>query len=192
MDENPFGNKPPEPKPSDKAEQLDIKVELATIEDWEAYKKLRLMALTGPDKAMFGAARNNVEEEKLQDEDFWKEYLDSKVKFVVLAWHNDEPVGFGRAKETSPTVWRMNSGYVVTECQGKGVGRKLFRVRLEEIKRRGGKIVEALVSSRNKKSLSLALSEGFREASKLELAKVLKNPALLFNYKLVRLDLTKK
>ncbi len=156
--ENPFKTK----------EQLNIKIKVASPEDWQKYKELKLETIYGKDNYMFGVTPNNMwgraikEEAKFEKE--WKEIVDHKDAFGVLSLNGDTPVGIGLAeKREKEGDWLMYSGYVKEDFRGKGIGKKMFATRLNEIRlnREGTKII-MVVKANNDKSIKLAESFGFK------------------------------
>lgn len=50
----------------------------------------------------------------------------SKLKYVVVAYENDKPVGCGAIREFSPGVMEMKRMYTTPECRGKGIATKVL------------------------------------------------------------------
>lgn len=44
-----------------------------------------------------------------------------KIKFVVVAYENEKPVGCGAIKEYEPNTMEIKRMYVTPECRGKGI-----------------------------------------------------------------------
>ncbi len=177
MEQNPLVHKTPEPKKSSQ-EQLVIDVEIAGPEDWEAYRDLRLEAISGDDSEMFGEGVKARDRAKT-DLDWQKDVApDNKNMFVVLAWHGDEAIGMGIAerREKEEGAWRMTSGYVKKKFRGEGVGKKMFAFRLEDIIRQGGKKVTLGIRAKNAPSLRIPESLGgkIRRTWATELQKISK------------------
>lgn len=150
-----------------KNEQLDIKVEIATEKDWEAYKKLRLLAVSGKDKEIMGFTPEQIIKEQAKSEEELKKDLSSQDIFVVLAWNGSNAIGMGRAMEKDEDIklWYMDSGYVKDgeSFRNKGIGKKIFRTRLDEIKKRGGKKVFLGIMFNNEPSIHVAESFGCKK-----------------------------
>ena len=150
-----------------KNEQLDIKVEIATEKDWEAYKKLRLLAITKDKEIMGGTTPEQIIEEQARNEGEWKKDLSSKDMFVVLSWNGSEAIGMGRAREKDEIegLWYMDSGYVKEDgdFRNKGIGKGIFKARLDEIKKRGGKKVFLGILANNTPSIRVAESFGCKK-----------------------------
>lgn len=161
MTEDPFKNK------QQKQEEL-VTVRLASPKDWKECKKLRVMVIKGKDAEMFGITPEEreeiIKEEEAEDEKEWEEKLLGSDAFGVLAWNGSNPIGIGLAKKREEKGdWYIYSGYVKPDSRG-GVGKKMFSMRLEEIRKRGGKKVMLGVKAINKISISIAESFGFKKA----------------------------
>jgi ribosomal protein S18 acetylase RimI-like enzyme len=156
MDKDPFKNKLSQ-------EKLALKIEIALEKDWESYKNLRLEAINGADKDMFGPKAAARDREKT-DEEWQDDLVPQENKFTVLSWAGSLPVGMGAAREKEETgFWHVGSDYVKPEHRG-GTGRKILAFRLKEIINRGGKKVEAGIKPGNRPSMRLYESIGFNEA----------------------------
>ena len=155
-----------------KNEQLDIKVELATEKDWEAYKELRLLAIVGKDKELMGSTPEQIIKEKSRSEEEWKKDLSSQEMFVVLSWNGSNAIGMGRAMEKDGVekLWYMDSGYVKEgeDLRNRGIGKGIFKARLDEIIKRSGKKVFLGIKSNNAPSIHVAESFGFKKVDKDE------------------------
>ncbi len=142
-----------------KQELLDIKVKLASPEDWQACRDLRLLSITGPDAEMFGLTSEKVEDEKNKDESEWRKETQSRLMFSVLAWNNLKPVGLGRVNMVENGLWRIRNGYVLPEFHGLGIQQKMIALRLREIIKRGG--VKAITGIKNNNLISIHNVEKF-------------------------------
>ena len=49
-----------------------------------------------------------------------------KIKYVVVAYENDQPVGCGAIKEYSPIAMEIKRMYTSPACRGKGVATKVL------------------------------------------------------------------
>lgn len=170
MENNPFNNKIPDieiPKVSEKEnkEKLSVRVEIAKPEDWKAVRDLRVEAITGPDARMFGLTKKATMQESNRSEQEWRDELSSDKTFAVLSWNGSDPTGFGRAILKEDGAWRIRNGYIKKEFRGQGIGEEIFRARLDEIRRRGGKRVVVSIRPDNKVSLRIAEKFGFNPVS---------------------------
>ena len=157
MKENSFLQQPSQ-------EKLAIKVEIATEKDWEAYKQLKLMAITGKDKKMLGISSGQIKREQNRTEKEWRQDFYGENKVVVLAKNDFEVVGMGLArKRQEDGTWHMFFGYVRENFRNRGIGQRMFASRLNEIRKRGGKRVTIAVEDKNIISIHLAESFGFKK-----------------------------
>jgi len=149
-------------------EQLAIRIEIARPEDWEKFKQLKLESFTGEDAKMFGITPDDkdgrLEKERSMDYKGWSERLAGEYVFGVLAWSGSDAVGMGLAKRVGKDKnkeWYMYSGYIKPDFRG-GIGKKLFAIRLNEIRNRGGKKVSVGVKTINARSIHIITSFGFK------------------------------
>ena len=153
-----------------KNEQLDIKVEIATPENWEAYKELMFDAITGDKKEMFRSTPEKVTIVQNKKENEWKADLSNDNMFIVLSWNGSEAVGMGSARKKDETqgLWNMSHGYVKKDFRNKDIGNKMFKARLDEIIKRGGKKVFLGIEANNENSIHIAEKFGFKKIIKPE------------------------
>ncbi|MEI6280779.1 MAG: GNAT family N-acetyltransferase [bacterium] len=159
MNQNPIENQRPESR-----EQLAIRITIATPEDWEAYKELRLLAITSEDKEMFDVSKHpdKVEKEQNRTEQEWRDLLSQSDRFVVLYWEGVKAIGMGVISKKEK-YWELGGGYVKKEFQGKKIGQKIFAKRLQEIQIRGGTKVRTGMEETNKRSIHIAEIFGFKQ-----------------------------
>jgi ribosomal protein S18 acetylase RimI-like enzyme len=145
-----------------KQEKLDIKIKLATEENWQECQKLRLFSIKENPKA-FGATPESIQEEEQKSEEEWRRESLSEYMFSVLAWNNQDAVGLGRARSVEG-VWRVRNGYVKPEFRNIGIQQKMLALRLSEIIKRGGEKVVMGIEISNSISLHNAEKFGFKIA----------------------------
>lgn len=145
-------------------EKFYPKVELATFNDWEECKRLRLLEVNGEDAKMFGAGPEEVEKEKNRSKKDWQSLLSSTDIFFVLSKNGDQVVGLGRAiREEKEGVWRMGWGYTEKEFRKKGFGTKNSMLRLKELLKRNVTEVKLYVKADNLPSMHVQESLGFKQ-----------------------------
>jgi ribosomal protein S18 acetylase RimI-like enzyme len=149
--EDPTKNKP---------EQLDIKLELATEKDWEAYRDMRISAITGASSKMFGPI--TVEEDKAKDEAGWKADLSTADKKVLLAWQGSEPIGIIILKDKKDGLWDIGGGYTAPESRGAVFARQAMAKILEEIRKSGGTKARIVTREGNNDIIKLSQLLGFK------------------------------
>jgi L-amino acid N-acyltransferase YncA len=160
MDKSPLENKKPN------QEKLEVRIEIATPKDWEAYKELWLLAITGKDAEMFGRSSSpeQIEEVKNRTEEEWQDFLSQENRFYVLLWEGSRAIGTGMAKKRDEEKdWWMGSGYVREDFRNKDIGKKIFAARLNEIRNRGGIKIRMGVKTINMASIHIADSFNFKK-----------------------------
>jgi len=162
MDNQPLGHR------TSQNEQLGIRAKIATPEDWQSYKNMRIAAITGEDKEMFGVDSDplRVEEEKKRLDTDWQNDLsaDKIDQFVVLAWVGSEAIGIVRVKERPEKgIWYLTSGYSKKDSRGKVFPPKVFTEIVNEVRKRGGSKVLMGVKAKNQTMIRLATLLGFRK-----------------------------
>ncbi len=152
MKQNPLENK------KSKQEKLDVRIEVAKLDDWEAYKKLRLMGISGSDSATFGITEEDkikrIKEETLRTEKEWKADLSREDMFVLLAWNGSIPTGLVRAERKTNEWWHMGWLYVPDEFKRKGIGRKIMAAELNKIIKENGIKASGFIKDDNEKSIN--------------------------------------
>lgn len=70
----------------------------------------------------------------------------------VLLYAEEQPVGFASFSEKNAVekVYKLNKLYLLPDCQGKGLGKKLIIFVEEEVKKRGAAILDLNVNRHNK------------------------------------------
>ncbi len=177
MNENPFENKSSQLQKPDalvqkNREALDIKVRIATPDDWQALKKIRLAAIDSEDVKMFGPKL--VAKDRARTDEQWKEELspDNKDLFYVLASEGSEIKGMGRSSYYSDEdAWYISSAWTEKDFRGRVFPRTALSLFKDEIKKRGGSKVIIGVKSNNTRSMSLYKALGFKLTSTSVLAK---------------------
>jgi ribosomal protein S18 acetylase RimI-like enzyme len=175
------------------SEKLGIKIELATPDDWESCKRMRVELLSSSDASMIVNVKSEIDKklkkEEVKKEKEWKEELSDKNKFTFLSKNGSEVIGMGRAKQKKKGTWVLYSGYIRKEFQGKGIGKRMFALRLKEIINRGG--IKALVGVRinNDKSMNIAKYFDFKTKNILS-ASMMAKKILLPKWKVLEADLT--
>lgn len=154
MEENLFKNN---------QEKFVPKVELATPEDAEDCKRLRLMQISGEDSKMFGVITEEIlKYEKDKTKEDWQKDISGDKIFFALSKNGSHSVGLGRAIEEGEGIWRMGWAYTEKDFRGKGFGRKNSILRLKELLNRNAKQVKVYVLKDNETSINLQKSLGFK------------------------------
>lgn len=153
--------------PFNKNENLKIKASIATENDWEDCKRLRIQEISGEDSEMFGYIKQeDIEKEENKNKEDWKRRLTSEKQFSTLIHLGNKAVGFGNAIDKGNDLWRIRWGYTDKEFRGLGIQKANIALRLKEILKRGGKKVESGVVAKNMTSLSNLVFFGFKISEK--------------------------
>jgi ribosomal protein S18 acetylase RimI-like enzyme len=155
MDQDPFKNQ----------EREDIRIKMATPDDWKIYKELSLEVLSGQDAEMFRVGGADFLPNQIARSDAsWREALSGQDLFVFLAYVDTSPAGMGTARKSrvEEGVWYNGFAYTRSEFRKRGLGRKIILERLREIKRRGGEKIRTFIEAGNKDSISNVESFGFK------------------------------
>ena len=173
-------------------ETLDFKIELATPDDWEVCKEMRILALSSDDGDMLGVTPENREEilrkENEKGEKEWREELSDPNKLIFLPKNCVEPIGLSRATQAKEGIWDLHNSYIKEEFQGKGFGKKLFATRLKEIIKHGGVKARGFLVLNNDKNLYVAESFGAKVINKI--SAIAKYGTRTIKYNVIEINLT--
>ena len=142
-----------------------IQIRKLSPDKWKEYRNLRLEALK-KDPSSFGSSYDK--EKKLSPSE-WKR----KIENALFALSGDKPIGmikflFSKEQETKH-VAKIYGLYVNKEYRNQGVGRKLLKSTIAEIKKNNRIIKIVLnVNPQQKKAASLYEKEGFEKIGKLK------------------------
>jgi len=152
--------------PFKKQEQLAVRIEIATPEDWEAYKEIRLLAITGKDANMFEVSQDpqKLESEIKRIDQEWKDLLDKNDSFVVLAWRDSQVIGMGVVSKKEK-YWSLGGGYVREGFREENNGKKIFAKRLQVIRGMGGIKARTGMDKGNSRSIGIATFFGFKQTT---------------------------
>ncbi len=57
-----------------------------------------------------------------RDHDFYNQFNKiDMIKYAVVAYENNKPVGCGAIKEYAPTIMEVKRMYTLPDCRGKGI-----------------------------------------------------------------------
>ena len=68
----------------------------------------------------------------------------------VIAYDDNEPVGFASYQETEPQLFKLHKIYVLPSQQGKGTGKFIINHIVEKIKSKNAKALQLQVNRYNK------------------------------------------
>ncbi len=140
-----------------------------TKEDWEVFKKIRLEALELEPQA-FGDTYSIL----LKKEDnYWKKELSNKKHVWYGAFDNDLIVGIGSIKFVKTLkfdhIAHLSGIYVKKEYRGQGIGKLLFKTRIDEaFENKRIKKLKLIVNVSQVNAIGLYESFGFKKVGDLK------------------------
>jgi GNAT superfamily N-acetyltransferase len=136
-----------------------VGIVLATTEDWERVRDVRVRALAD---APF-AYGSRLEEEQDRPESFWRARLKRQAAATFLAIDGHETVGLVRTfvAPEDATSAELVSMWVAPHARGEGVGRQLVAAVVEWARHHGATSVQLWVTETNAAARRLYESGGF-------------------------------
>ncbi|HEY9481075.1 MAG TPA: GNAT family N-acetyltransferase [Candidatus Paceibacterota bacterium] len=136
----------------------DIQFHIASSNDWEKFRDLRLFGLATDPQAFGGNFANESE----RDETEWRKRLGAFDRFFFIAEKEGIFVAVAGAKQVGPTRWMLIAVYTKPEFRGQGLAQKLTNFVLIETKNRSGEIVELMVNVDQKDAVRVYEKTGFK------------------------------
>jgi ribosomal protein S18 acetylase RimI-like enzyme len=136
-----------------------VGIVLATSEDWERVRDIRLRALAD---APF-AYGSRLEEERNRPESFWRERLERDRAATFLALDGEETIGLVRSaiEPEDATSAELVSMWVAPQARSQGVGRQLVAVVVEWARHHDAVSVKLWVTETNAAARRLYEACGF-------------------------------
>lgn len=139
------------------------------VEDWEAFKKIRLEALELEPQA-FGDTYSILLKKK---DNYWKKELSNKKHVWYGAFDNDLIVGIGSIKFVKTLkfdhIAHLSGIYVKKEYRGQGIGKLLFKTRIDEaFENKRIKKLKLIVNVSQVNAIGLYESFGFKKVGDLK------------------------
>jgi len=136
-----------------------VQIVLATSEDWERVRDVRVRAL---EEAPF-AFGSRLEEEQDRPESVWRESLERQAAATFLAIRSHETVGLVRTfvEPEDVTSAKLVSMWVAPHARGQGVGRQLVAVVVQWAQDHDATSVQLWVTETNVAARRLYGSCGF-------------------------------
>ncbi len=146
-----------------------MKIEKLTSKKWQEFKEIRLEALRLEPQA-FG---DSYEVLVKKSDNYWLKNLNSKYQFWYGVYDDNSIVGIGSIKFARALkfnhIAHLSGIYVKKEYRGKGIGKLLFKTRIDEaFKNPKIKKLKLIVNLSQKNAINLYKSFGFREVGRLE------------------------
>lgn len=139
------------------------------IDDWEKFKKIRLEALELEPQA-FGDSYSILSKKK---DNYWKKELSNKKQVWYGVFDNENLVGIGSIKFVKTLkfdhIAHLSGIYVRKEYRGRGVGKLLFKTRIDEaFKNPYIRKIKLIVNLSQENAIDLYKSFGFKVVGKME------------------------
>jgi ribosomal protein S18 acetylase RimI-like enzyme len=144
-----------------------IRIVLATTEDWDRVRAVRLRALADAPLAY----ESRWEEEKDRPESFWRGRLERQDAATFLAQADNEAVGLARAfvVPENPAHTELVSMWVAPEARGRCIGRQLVGAVVGWGRQHGATSVGLWVTETNAPARKLYESCGFMYSGERQL-----------------------
>lgn len=147
-----------------------------TVDDWSVFKKIRLEALELEPQA-FGDSYSVLSKKK---DNYWKKELSKRKQVWYGAFDNDKLVGIGSIKFVKMLkfnhIAHLSGIYVKKEYRGKGIGKLLFKTRIDEAFRNEKiKKIKLIVNKTQINAIAMYESFGFKIVGDLKAEFRLKN-----------------
>ena len=151
------------------SEKLNLTTEIANVDDWKDYKKIRLEAIENDPMAFYVTKESKKRENSKLDEE-WKNELEDDNSFTILSKSNDISVGIAQAfiRIEEEGQWHIKSVYLNKNFRGDGYGKEMIDFILSEIKNRGGKTVTLNVMDTQEIARNIYEKFGFKVYSKFD------------------------
>ena len=141
-----------------------IRVVQASEEDIESCIVIRLLALGSSDG---GRLAGDLQEESKRTREEWRKFFFGENIITLLALDDLKPIGIAIPKRNKRGGWEITSVFIEKEYRGR-VFIKMFHFGIEEIKKRGGKIVRITTGKNNRNVIIPAKWFGFKKVNKIK------------------------
>lgn len=150
-------------------EKFDIKIEVANESNWMDYKNIRLEAIENDPMAFYVTKNSKAQENDKLDEE-WKSELKNINSFVILSKSKDITVGMTQAvlNLKDKNQWRIRGVYLNKNFRGSGCGKDMMNLTLDEISKRGGKVITLNVMDTQEVARKIYEKLGFKVTSRFE------------------------
>jgi GNAT superfamily N-acetyltransferase len=139
---------------------MDITIRPLEAHEWEAFKSLRIGALTESPDA-FGAS---LDEARARSDEDWRVAalaFTGPDRRLFIAARGDEPVGLGSAVKDSEGIGHIGAMWVAPELRGTGAGRRVFDAICDWLTAQGCQTLALWVTDGNERAEALYARNGF-------------------------------
>jgi len=123
-------------------------IRYAKIEDIDLIRRLTFLVWPQTYSSIISESQINYMLEMMYSDSSLQKQMMEGAKFII-AFDEDEPVGFASYQETDPTVFKLHKLYVLPSQQGKGTGKFIINYIINDIKPTGATALYLQVNRRN-------------------------------------------
>lgn len=126
-----------------------LKIRKATSKDIPLIRELTFKVWPQTYAAIISREQIEYMMEMMYSEASLLKQMNDGCRFII-AYDNNEPVGFASCQETEPSLFKLHKIYVLNTQQGKGTGKFMIEYLLNDIRQKGGSALQLQVNRHNK------------------------------------------
>ena len=126
-----------------------LSIRTATIDDIPVIRQLTYKVWPQTYASLLSQEQIDYMLELMYSEASLKQQLESGCRFIIVYDRND-PVGFASYQEIKPAIWKLHKLYILSDQQGKGIGRFVIDYIIKEIGQHKAKALQLQVKKDNK------------------------------------------
>ena len=126
-----------------------LKIRMATSKDIPLIRELKFKVWPQTYAAIVSREQIEYMMEMMYSEASLLKQMNDGCRFII-AYDNNEPVGFASCQETEPSLFKLHKIYVLNSQQGKGTGKFMIEYLLNDIRQKGGSALQLQVNRHNK------------------------------------------
>ena len=126
-----------------------LKIRMATSKDIPLIRELTFKVWPQTYAAIISREQIEYMMEMMYSEASLLKQMNEGCRFII-AYDNNEPVGFASCQETEPSLFKLHKIYVLNTQQGKGTGKFMIEYLLNDIRQKGGSALQLQVNRHNK------------------------------------------
>lgn len=126
-----------------------LKIRKATSKDIPLIRELTFKVWPQTYAAIISREQIEYMMEMMYSEASLLKQMNEGCRFII-AYDNNEPVGFASCQETEPSLFKLHKIYVLNTQQGKGTGKFMIEYLLNDIRQKGGSALQLQVNRHNK------------------------------------------
>lgn len=126
-----------------------LKIRMATSKDIPLIRELTFKVWPQTYAAIVSREQIEYMMEMMYSEASLLKQMNDGCRFII-AYDNNEPVGFASCQETEPSLFKLHKIYVLNSQQGKGTGKFMIEYLLNDIRQKGGSALQLQVNRHNK------------------------------------------